>query len=275
MAIKTIHVVVSGSKNEIEALLFSEKIADKLSAKLGCLYPSVEYEQLARYAFGVGRVSTEIYEDFKKSFEYDHLEKLRRAENLFEKNIKYKNSNFIHEVGHINEVVSYYGKYSDLMCVSLGIKEDEEYLNLIQSMIFETNTPIILIPQYIKPKTIGKILIAWDGSIRSSKAVKSSIDILKAAKEVLVVGVNESEKDISSANQLIEYLKCHKIKAKHLGIKKANFSIGKTILEEVEKQGCDLLIMGAYTHNKIRQVILGGVTKYMLAHTKIPVLMQH
>lgn len=272
---KNILFISPYKKTEKNSSHFVSQLAEKYSAKLNCLFLTQDYEQLARFAFGAGSTAN-IYQDIKDNFENESLEKLRKAEDNFKKYVKYKNVDFIHEAGNINDIAAHYGKYNDIICLSSNIEQvEEEYNGLVETCLFESGTPVILIPEEQKELKLNKILIAWDGSIRASKAVKSSVDILKNAKEVLVVGVNESEKDVASATHILSYLKEHGINASHLGVKKAHFSVGQTIMEEAENQKADMIIMGAYTHNKIRQAILGGATKYMLSHPKLPILMQH
>lgn len=276
MTIKNIALIFSGSRSEIKTIKYCEKIANNLKANLKCVYPSFEYEQLANFAFGAGAASSDIYSDFKNRFEHEHLEKLRKAEKIFRETIESKKHKFVSESGNINEITAHFGKYCDMIFLDSDIEEmNQDFDGVLHTAIFETGTAVLLTNEKCEVKLPKKALIAWDGSLRAARAVKSAVDILSNTDEVLVVGVNESDKDIASASQILEYLAGHGIKAKHLGIKKAHFSIGQTIHEEAQKQSCDLIVMGAYTHNRVRQAILGGATKYILGHTDIPVLMQH
>ncbi len=272
---KKILTLLSSLKSDAELLRFSDGLSSKYNSKIDYTYLSNDYEQIAKFTFCASISSNSIYEEFKKSYEHDFLTKLRVVETRFNSNIKNDSAKFVHEEGHVNDIISSIGKFYDSIIIPSNIESNKDYNGLINTVIFETGSPVIIAPETAEFKGFKNILIAWDGSIRASKAVKSSLEILKCAKQVFVVGVNESEKDIASADQLIEYLSPHGVNAKHLGIKKVDFCVGKTLCNEAEKQNCDLIIMGAYNHNRVRQMILGGATKFMLNNSKIATLMQH
>lgn len=272
--------IFSGKEADKNALHYSQKLTQKLNAYNDVFYFSPEFELLSKFSFGAGTHNDKIYDDFKKKFENEYLQNLREAENIYSKTINPQHSNysFTNESGCLEDILNEISKYYDLLLVQKNIAEiNENYTNIIHTLLFQTNTPTLIIPEdTIEESTaLTRPLIAWDGSIRASKAVKSSLTILSKAEEVLVMGVNETEKDISSASQLLKYLETHKIKAKHLGVHELDFCVGKTVLNEAEKRNCDAIIMGAYSHNRIRQAILGGATKYMLKNANIPILMRH
>jgi nucleotide-binding universal stress UspA family protein len=80
---------------------------------------------------------------------------------------------------------------------------------------------------------------------------------------------------LATASELVSYLSRHDIRAVHQPIEPGHESVGKSLLHHAEKAGADMLAMGAYGHSRLREMILGGATRHVLAESKIPVLMAH
>jgi nucleotide-binding universal stress UspA family protein len=144
----------------------------------------------------------------------------------------------------------------------------------INSGLFESGRPILLAPPS-PPDQIGtNVLIAWNRSTEQARATALAMPLLQKADRVTVLTViGGTEVSGPSAEQFTQYLRRNKIGAE---LKKAELggrSTGETILATAQSLGCDLLIKGAYTQSRLRQVIFGGATQHVLENAMIPVLL--
>ena len=144
----------------------------------------------------------------------------------------------------------------------------------ISSGLFESGRPILLAPPS-PPNQIGtNVLIAWNRSTEQARATALAMPLLQKADRVTVLTViGGTEVSGPSAEQFTQYLRRNRIGAE---LKKAELdgrSTGETILATAQSLGCDLLIKGAYTQSRLRQMIFGGATQYVLDNAMIPVLL--
>jgi nucleotide-binding universal stress UspA family protein len=191
------------------------------------------------------------------------------------RNCKLKNLKWISETGKPKEVVSYHGKFSDVVLVPRDIEKDADYEGVINAAIFETGKPVIIYPSNYIYNRLKTIVIGWDGSARVAKSVKSALDIIKMADNIVVLTVDESKKDTSSVKDFKDYLASHEVISTHKNISKIGRCVGDEIMNEAKKQNADMVVMGAYTHNKLQQMVFGGATKFVLANAEIPIFMEH
>lgn len=146
----------------------------------------------------------------------------------------------------------------------------------IESALFESGRPLLLAPS-LPPRQIGgNILIAWNRSTEQTRATAFAMPLLQQAGHVTVLTVaGGTGVSGPSAEQLIQYLRRHGIAATPLTVELEGKSTGEAILAAATSLGCDLLIKGAYTQSRLRQMIFGGATRHVLAHATLPVLLAH
>lgn len=143
----------------------------------------------------------------------------------------------------------------------------------IDAALFDTGRPVLVAPPN-GPDTICKcVVMAWNGSAQSARAVSTALPFLKKAEQV-VIAVGGGEDSRAPASGLALYLERHGVQASIDGFE-VGHSIGKAILDHAGRRGADLLVMGAYGHSRLREMILGGATREVLAGAAVPVLMAH
>jgi nucleotide-binding universal stress UspA family protein len=143
----------------------------------------------------------------------------------------------------------------------------------IDAALFDTGRPVLVAPP-AAPATVGKsVVLAWNGSAQSARAVAAALPFLKKAEQV-TIAVGGGEDSRAPAAGLVLYLERHGIRAAVDGFE-VGHSIGKAILDHAGRRSADLLVMGAYGHSRLREMILGGATREVLAGATIPVLMAH
>lgn len=149
-----------------------------------------------------------------------------------------------------------------------------------ESVVFGSGRPTILVPDEPKrrrPSSFDVVGVAWDFSRPAARAVADALPILTRARSVLVVTVTQ-EKSIDtrrSSAELSKHLACHGIQAVMEEEEVAGRTIGETLEDYATARDLDLLVMGAYGHSRIRDFVLGGATKTIVANPPLPVLLSH
>lgn len=143
----------------------------------------------------------------------------------------------------------------------------------LEAVLFESGRPVILAPPKA-PTTVGKnIIVSWNCSTEQARATADALPLLKAAEQVTVIFVEGLVVPGPSAAQCVEYLAAHDIKARELSLPAKGKRPGEVLLTEASKLGADLIVKGAYTQSRLRQMIFGGATSHLLANSEIPLLM--
>jgi nucleotide-binding universal stress UspA family protein len=146
---------------------------------------------------------------------------------------------------------------------------------LLETVLFESGRPILISPPEA-PQSLGKrIMIAWNGSTETTRAISLAMAFLAKAERVLVLGVEGGMVEGPSADEVRRMLARSGVAAEARTVKPEGRSTGQAILAEAERDSIDLVIKGAYTHSRLRQMIFGGATTHLINETTIPVLMAH
>lgn len=177
-------------------------------------------------------------------------------------------------VGREEELVARKGRVHDLVVMGHpGPQTDDSSGLTLNAALLESGKPLLLAPASA-PATIGKrVAIAWNGSAEAARAVAAALPLMGGAELVTVLTANEND-SVAGAEELIGFLAWHGVRASHAEVP-AGGNAGAALLEAGRLTGMDLLVMGAYTHSRLRQLILGGVTRHVMSHAQVPVLMSH
>jgi nucleotide-binding universal stress UspA family protein len=148
---------------------------------------------------------------------------------------------------------------------------------IIEGALFESGRPLVVVP-YIQKRgmTLDCVLACWDGSRTAARAIGDAMPFLERAKAVDIVIVAEERKsdEITGAN-MSEHLARHGVRASVKRIAKGDLAIEDVLLSYAADSGADFMVMGGYGHSRLREFILGGVTRGILASMTVPVLMSH
>ena len=135
---------------------------------------------------------------------------------------------------------------------------------------------LVLPPAHAQNDLLRHVVVAWNGSLEAARVIGQSIELLHEAERVSVIHVEGLNVQKSPSSDLADYLRWHGIVARRLpNIEAGHLSPGEAILAESARCGATMLVMGAYTHSRIPHFLLGGVTRHVLDHTTVPVLMAH
>lgn len=178
-------------------------------------------------------------------------------------------------MGREEEQVAWRGRLADLVVVARPESGSEvPSLMTLNAGLMESGRPLMLAPP--TPRAFGdRIAVAWNGSAEAGRAVGDALPLLRRASSVIILSIAEDERTSSAtAGDLAAYLAWHGITA-DIRLLRDPGNVAEALLKECDAQGADMLVMGAYTHSRLRQLILGGVTRHVLHHAHIPCLLCH
>ncbi len=185
--------------------------------------------------------------------------------------------------GGKGEAIQVHARYSDLAV--LGQRDSDgnsgaDMEDMADRLVLTLGRPVLLVPYVGAYENLGqRVMIAWDGSRSATRAVHDALPILEKAKKVTVLAANPNSDpsrhgDIPGADISL-HLARHGIKVEAQRLTANDISVGDLLLSRAADDGIDLLVMGAYGHSRWRELVLGGVTRHMMDHMTMPVLMSH
>ena len=177
------------------------------------------------------------------------------------------------------DVLAKEAPYADLAIVSHSkteVFEDRVILQVPENLPLVVGCPVIILPEAGFDAPIGRhIMIAWRPCVPAYRAVQLAMPFLQEAEQVTACSIINEDVGQGECGRFIEYLGRHGIKAREMAIPAGAASVSEMILAEAKKSGADTLVMGAYGHSRVRELVLGGVTRYALDHASIPMLVSH
>jgi nucleotide-binding universal stress UspA family protein len=149
---------------------------------------------------------------------------------------------------------------------------------MVEGALFESGRPLVVVP-YIQKRglTLERVLACWDGGRTAARAIGDAMPFLERAKAVDIVIVAEGRKggDEINGTNVSEHLARHGVAANVKRIAKGDLAIEDVLLSYAADSGADFMVMGGYGHSRLREFILGGVTRGILASMTVPVMMSH
>jgi len=179
------------------------------------------------------------------------------------------------QIGEIETVVTRFGRVSDLIVLQNFASNAIQAQRCFDAAVFGSGRPTLVIPEKRSFDMTDHIMIAWNGSLEASRAVLGAMPLLHLANRVSIFAAPQYDAEGVDPANLAEALSWHGIRAHGVACPANGYSTGAALLNAATKQEATLIVMGAYTHSRLRQSFLGGVTKHLLGHAPIPLLMSH
>jgi nucleotide-binding universal stress UspA family protein len=185
------------------------------------------------------------------------------------------------EKGQESELLARFGRLTDL--IIMARPKSEQALDLVavavEDALFSAGRPVLLIPSDCTPAHLdamikGPAVISWNGSIEAIRSISAARPLLQDRPRVRVINVQDGHAGVQSAADLVHYLAWQGIAAS-VGETSEAGSIAEKLLMAARQAEAGLLVMGAYTHSRLKHLVLGGVTSHMIDAANIPVFMTH
>jgi protein CrcB len=176
---------------------------------------------------------------------------------------------FVEIEGDIAHLVGEHGRRADAAVVAGSAREPGKARDALHAAIFGTSRAVLVVPPESRGEFGRVVAVAWKDDLRAPKAVLAAMPILAKAEAVHVLRARVAEAQVPAI------LEEHGISAKAHMVQAHDGPVGAQILKLARELGADLLVMGAYAHGEWQEALLGGVTRYMLGHADLPVLMRH
>jgi nucleotide-binding universal stress UspA family protein len=184
--------------------------------------------------------------------------------------------------GAEDELIIKYGRLTDIVVMGRpsGEEAGDQVLSRMEDALFGAGQPVLLVPNGMAQASLDKLvsgpaLISWNGSIEATRAISQALDLLRGMNDVRVLSVKEGKKDRHPAADLVRYLAWEGVTAGMVEPSQTTGSAAEQILATAKTLGAGFVLMGGYSHGRLRQLMLGGVTSHMMDHADLPVLMAH
>ena len=184
---------------------------------------------------------------------------------------------WLEEAPEGNHFVGSHGRLFDVIVLGRpGRDLKGSRMTTLEAALFESGRPVLLAPPSPRPQMSTNVLIAWNCSTEQARATAFAMPILKLASRVVVLTVEGGAAVPGPTDQqLCRYLQLNGVPARRLTVSLDGRLTGEAVLAHATALGCDLLIKGAYTQGRLRQLVFGGTTRYILNNATLPVFMAH
>lgn len=177
-------------------------------------------------------------------------------------------------VGQPSRMLSIASRFTDLLVLAQPEdKSPSTLLEAVDTAMFDTGRPLVLVPARVSSVIGNRIMIAWNGSTQAALAVTAALPLLHQA-HVDIVQIGDIGED-APASDLAIYLSLHGIHAQIHTVDLGSRDIDSALIDAAERFNSDLIVIGAYGHSRLRERILGGATRGLLANSSLPLFMMH
>jgi nucleotide-binding universal stress UspA family protein len=176
----------------------------------------------------------------------------------------------------LNDSLLSYARPSDVVVVPRGRADLTLDRDMIDTLLFKSGRPMIAVPPNWEPAIrFDKVMVAWDGGARAARAVGDAMGLISDAAEVEVLCVTpDAAKSIAGAD-LAKHLARHCKRVTLTELQKQHGDVGRTLRAHAEMGKADLLVMGAYAHPRVLEMVMGGVTRDMLTESTVPLFLSY
>jgi nucleotide-binding universal stress UspA family protein len=290
MAIRIILARLTGTATENSVLNGALALAKPFGGHIDALFVTPD----PRTAINVADsgMFAGVYESLLSTLEEQAADQTRKIRKQFE---KWRETNDVvagemmegaqrpsaqwHEaIGDETQLLTHAARLSDITVMPRPMNRFEDRMDpTLEAALLGTGRPVLLVPRTAHFNLdLSNVLIAWNDSPEAARAVSAAMPLLKVAGKVTVVTAAEGTIDTAAAESLVEYLNKHGVPGMVFRDTRGKSNpVESLLLAAAKKSDANLLVMGAYTHSRLRELVFGGVTRHMLAHAPIPILMSH
>ena len=180
------------------------------------------------------------------------------------------------------DLVSRHARYADLVILGQVDPDDDATGDpeLAEDVILGSGRPVLMVPYIGALQPLGRrVMVAWDARREAARAVNDALPILQAADQVQIVVVNPRVGPHAHGDEpgsdIATHLARHGVKVEVKVYNQRDLSVSDVLLARMADEGTDLLVLGGYGHTRLREMVLGGVTRDMLHTMTVPLFMSH
>lgn len=184
--------------------------------------------------------------------------------------------------GLAEEVLALHARYCDLLVMSQNVKQTSSMRQSIAETVITTaGRPVLMVPYIGELTPVGtRVLVSWDHGRRAARALADAAPILKNAKEIALLTIDEKSSQLDGQDIHDDDIEAYfesrgYVKPKRVRLNSADAGIGNTILNAASDNGSDLIVMGAYNRSRLREWMLGGTSRTLLDSMTVPILFSH
>jgi nucleotide-binding universal stress UspA family protein len=173
-------------------------------------------------------------------------------------------------------------KAADLAILGQYLGNEPDGVTLLRpdDVMIGTGRPVLVIPYAGTFERVGRrVLVAWDGTREANRALHDALPLIGGAEVVTVMHVGAQQADLDRGRpwleRIVRHLGRHGIKTQPEESPRGGMSISDALLSRAADLGADMIVAGAYHHSQLRESLLGGVSRDLLDHMTVPVLMSH
>lgn len=281
MRLKDILVHLDATERSQERLRLAIGLAQRHEAHLTCLYVvDVPFPGLAIGDAGGAAALPVLIDQMRR----DALEEAARAEASFRERLRREDvaAEWRLAEGVTPEQVALHARYADLVVVGQADPENgpPNATAVLEAALFSSGRPVLVVPYAGRFEALGRrVLVGWNASSEAARAVNDALPLIAQAEATTVFAANprlglgghgeEPGADIAL------HLARHGLQVTVEHTVTSGVSDGEALLSRAADLSADLLVVGAYGHSRVRELVLGGVTRTLLRHMTLPVLMSH
>ncbi len=286
MVIRKLLLPLTGSKAGEAALSCALTAARIWNAHVSAVHIRVDSRDVAPLA-GEG-LSGAMIEEMMSATEKESAERAGAVHAMFERFVTTHQvvveeprggaatatASFTSVIGREEDLVAQLARLADLTVVPHPeAGEDVSSSDALHAVLFDSGRPVLIAPRVAPPSVGRRVCIGWNGTAESAAAVWAAIPWMQRAEAVCVLSADEYQRRGPAAPELAAYLACHDIHPELATFRPVDREVGAGLLAAAREFGADLLAMGAYSHSRLRQLILGGVTRHVLEYADLPLMM--
>jgi nucleotide-binding universal stress UspA family protein len=276
MSFKTIIAHCDGSKSVFHRLVVATDIGRRFDAMLTGIYAKAPFEppSFVVQAFDMAT----LFKAHEQGVAADEA----AARAAFHEVLEGRHSMaewWSHE-GYAEEVLARYARYADLVVVGQSGSNGAPAVSgdLPGTVAIESGRPVLVVPYVGARNPIGEtVMLCWNASRESARAAADALPFLKTARNViaLIIEPSASGNSRGAGADIVAWLARHGVNVMVRHDMAPNVDVGEIILSRAADYDADLIVMGVYGHSRRREMVLGGVSRTMLASMTVPLLISH
>lgn len=287
MPIKTLLMPIRESDTSVELMETGLHVAKRFNAHLDLLYVHPNPEEML--PFDTFWISDSIKKSVLEIAERNAIDQAKRLKSALDELCErhevpqrvrgespgIASAGWLEERGPRDVYTGCLGRLADVVIMPKPART-EPPPSSFEAAVRETGRPVLMVPRKtVTPVQAKHVAIGWNNSKEAAQAIAAARPCLRQADSVTVMVTEKRRNQRPSAEEVVTYLKCHGVEAGIGMLDVRKRTVGEALLAQSKEAGTDLLVVGGYSRNRLREMVMGGVTRHLLEHAHLPVMLVH